>query len=285
MTPERTAAILTSLKRIAREAAVVVMDVYRTDFAVEMKGKDDPVTRADKEANALICARLSAAFPDAGVLAEESVPKTDEERVAIASKQHVFFVDPVDGTREFADKNGEFCVMIGLAVDGHAHAGVVAVPVENKLFFGSVHGTCVEALDGSSEPAELTVLVPEATEGAVVRAVVSRSHPSARTRAILEHAGVTETLPCGSVGLKAARIVEGRAHVYVHPSRGASLWDACAPEALVRGAGGAMTRLDGAPIDYRGELPIRDGLIATSSALLPRVVAAIERAARESASA
>lgn len=284
MSPEETSQVLTTLKAIAREAAVVVMDVYRTDFAVEMKGKDDPVTRADKEANALICARLAEAFPDAGVLAEESVPKTEEERVQIASKRRVFLVDPVDGTREFADKNGEFCVMIGLAVEGRAHAGVVAVPVENKLFFGSVHETFVEALDAPREPSKLAVAVPETREGALVRAVVSRSHPSARTRAILEHSGVTETLPCGSVGLKAARIVEGRAHVYVHPSRGASLWDACAPEALVRGAGGAMTRLDGAPIDYRGELPIRDGLIATSTALLPRVLSAIERATRESAS-
>lgn len=260
------------MRAIAREASSVVMAVYATDFTVDYKGKNDPVTRADREANALICARLEAAFPTDGILAEESAPKTFEEHAEIRAKERVFFVDPVDGTREFADKNGQFCVMIGLAFRGAAAAGVVAVPVENKLFWGSVNGgTYVEPLDGSGAAEQLHV----SARSSSLRAVVSRSHPAPKTRAVIEHLGITETIPCGSVGLKAARVIEAAAELYVHPSRGASLWDACAPEALIRGAGGIMTTIDGKPFDYTGPLSIENGLIATSNALLPRVLEAL----------
>ncbi|MBK6518339.1 MAG: 3'(2'),5'-bisphosphate nucleotidase CysQ [Polyangiaceae bacterium] len=261
------------MRRLGREASEVVMAVYATDFAVEMKGKDDPVTLADKQANTLICAALAQAFPEHGVLAEESAPKTEGERAAIALKERLFLVDPVDGTREFTEKNGQFCVMIGLVDGPSAVAGVVAVPCENKLLWGSSDGgTFVEPLDGTGSPERLNV----SRASAGLRAVVSRSHPAPRTRAVLEALGVEQTIPCGSVGLKVARVIEGAAEIYVHPSRGASLWDACAPDALLRGAGGVMTALGGDPIDYRGPLSIESGLIATTPALLPRVLGALE---------
>lgn len=260
----------------AREASILVMEIYATDFSVEMKGVNDPVTRADREANTLICERLAAAFPEHGIVAEESAPKTPEELLSLVSRERVFYVDPVDGTREFADKNGQFCVMIGLAIDGQAAAGAVAIPVENKLLIGSIAGGAfLESLAGAPNPKRLHIEQDPPTK---IRAVVSRSHPSARTKAVLEHVGVTETIPCGSVGLKAARVIEGVAELYVHPSRGASLWDACGPEALIRGAGGVMTALSGRAIDYRGQLSITDGLIATTPALLPKILEALEHA-------
>jgi len=165
-------------------------------------------------------------------------------------------------------------VMIGLAVAGRALAGAVAVPVGNRLFWGSVNGgSFVEPLDRSGPPVPI-VLAPIGNRTGL-RAVVSRSHPSPRTQALLAHIGVTETIPCGSVGVKAARVMEGIADLYVHPSRGAKLWDACAPEAILRGAGGIMTTLDGQPIDYRAQLGIDGGLLATSNELLPRVLEAL----------
>lgn len=273
MTTSRYQPELDVMRRLGREASALVMGVYATDFTVELKGKDDPVTRADREANALICAALERAFPGHGVLAEESAPKTEAERAAIAAKPRLFFVDPVDGTREFSERNGQFCVMIGLVDGAAAVAGVVAVPVENKLLWGSLDGgTYLEPLDGSG-PAQ-RVAVSQASSG--LRALVSRSHPAPRTRAVLEELGIEQTVPCGSVGLKVTRVIEGAGELYVHPSRGASLWDACAPDALLRGAGGVLTALDGAPIDYRGPLPIETGLIATTPGLLPRVLRALE---------
>lgn len=260
------------LRAIAREASTLVMKVYATDFAVDYKSADDPVTRADREANALIIEALAQHFPDAGICAEESAPADQAALTAITEKRRVFFVDPVDGTREFANKSGEFCVMIGMAVDGSPSAGVVAIPIENKLIWGSLdEGTFCEPLDGQGEPVRMIIGAPQPA----LRAVVSRSHPSPRTRLILEKLDIKQQVPCGSVGVKAARVIEGVADLYVHPSNGAKLWDACAPEALIKSAGGVMTNIDGDAIDYRGALGVERGLIATSKQLLPRVLAAI----------
>lgn len=260
------------MRALAREASELVMRIYATDFAVEMKGEDDPVTRADREANTLICDALAAAFPDHGIVAEESAPATDGELAAMQAKPRTFYVDPVDGTREFASKNGEFCVMIGLAEAGRALAGVIAVPVEGKLLVGVVgEGAWREALGGDGEDRE-PLHIGELTDPAEVLAVVSRSHRSERTRKLLDQLGVTRTMPCGSVGVKAARVVEGAADLYVHPSTGAKLWDACAPDAILRAAGGELGDLAGAPIDYRGELMVSRGLLATNPALFAKVL-------------
>ena len=260
------------LRAIARDASTLVMKVYATDFAVDYKSADDPVTRADREANALIIDALARHFPDAGICAEESAPADQAALNAITDRRRVFFVDPVDGTREFANKSGEFCVMIGMTIDGSPWAGVIAIPIENKLIWGSLdEGTFSEPLEGTGEPRRMVIGAPQPS----LRAVVSRSHPSPRTRAILEKLSVAEQVPCGSVGVKGARVIEGAADLYVHPSNGAKLWDACAPEALIKAAGGVMTNIDGNAIDYRGELGVERGMIATSRQLLPRVLAAI----------
>jgi 3'(2'), 5'-bisphosphate nucleotidase len=260
------------MKQAVRDAATLVMGIYAGDFAVEYKGKNDPVTLADKQANALIVERLAAAFPTHGILAEESPPESALELAGAQAKDHLFCVDPIDGTREFVDKNGEFCVMLGLARGTEAILGVVAVPAEAKLFFGGPGlGTFVEPLAGGE--VRRLELAPRA-EGASLRALVSRSHTSPRTKALLDRLAITEQIRCGSVGVKATRILEGVADLYVHPSRGCKLWDACAPDALVRGAGGVLVDLAGRPIDYRGSLDVESGLIATHTDLLERIVAA-----------
>src|SRR5215216_2966413 len=101
---------LEEVLRIAREAAALVREVYGTAFTVEMKGPNDPVTRADREANDLICARLAASFPGDAIIAEESAPENAEAAAELVRRERVFYVDPLDGTREFADRNGEFAV-------------------------------------------------------------------------------------------------------------------------------------------------------------------------------
>ncbi len=260
------------LRELAREASALVMRVYATEFTVDHKGEDDPVTRADREANTLICERLAKRFPRAAICAEESPPTTEQDRKRLRKAELSFFVDPVDGTREFVSKNGEFCVMIGACRGGVPTLGVIAVPVENKLFWAEVGGGAhLEPLDGTGTPSPLRLLAPAR---GTLRAVVSRSHPSPRTRGILDELGVTHEVPCGSVGVKAARLLEGAADVYVHPSYGAKLWDACAPEAIVLAAGGVMTTIEGKDIDYRGELELEGGLIATSRELFDAVLSA-----------
>ncbi|MDQ2647643.1 MAG: 3'(2'),5'-bisphosphate nucleotidase CysQ, partial [Myxococcota bacterium] len=102
------------LLQIAAAASVEVLRIYQTPFQVDYKGPADPVTEADRVANALICERLAEAFPDAAIVAEESAP---ESFANFREHERIFFVDPVDGTNEFVNRNGEFVVMIG-AVEG-----------------------------------------------------------------------------------------------------------------------------------------------------------------------
>src|SRR6188474_536750 len=111
--------------RIANAAAQVVMEVYAQPFSVDYKGPHDPVTEADRRANTLIVEQLTRDFPGVPIVAEESEPQTFAE---FRKSDRVFFVDPVDGTREFIDRNGEFVVMIGLVEGARALAAVIDAP-------------------------------------------------------------------------------------------------------------------------------------------------------------
>ncbi|WP_437653780.1 3'(2'),5'-bisphosphate nucleotidase CysQ family protein [Sorangium sp. So ce1182] len=268
---------LDEIVRIARAAAAIVMDVYATPFTVEMKGPGDPVTRADREANALICSALEAAFPGEAILAEESVPAADE-LAARFRQERVFFVDPLDGTREFADRNGEFAVMIGLSVRGRAALGVVVMPTTGEALAGRVDEgggdggfAFLEAKDGSRRPLRVSSVAAPADAALIV----SRSHRPKELEPLIARLGITRVVPCGSVGVKIARIATGEVDLYIHGGGGAKLWDSCAPEAVLLGAGGRFTDLAGAPIDYAGPgLKLARGIIASNGALQDAVVAA-----------
>ncbi|MEO1172302.1 MAG: inositol monophosphatase family protein, partial [Myxococcota bacterium] len=134
--PERYTKELEVACDLARQAGDVIRRHYADADGVEIDykqgDKSNPVTNADMDANALIVAGLSAAFPDDAILAEESADP--ESRV---SARRLWCVDPLDGTAEFIKRNGEFVVMIGLAIDGEARAGVVYQPTEDELFWGA----------------------------------------------------------------------------------------------------------------------------------------------------
>ena len=133
--------------RLARAAGAILMKIYATGFAVSYKGPDDPVTEADKQANELMVAGLRGLFPDDGVVAEESADNSDALR-----KGRVWYVDPLDGTSDFVLKNGEFSVMIGLAVNGGARAGVVYRPAGDVLFAGIADQEAWVEEDGKRKP-------------------------------------------------------------------------------------------------------------------------------------
>ncbi len=137
-------------RELARRAGALILEHYGRGFTVEYKSKDDPVTQADKDANRIIVEGLQAAFPDDGILAEES-GGTDDRR----SRARLWCVDPLDGTREFIERNGQFVVMIGLAVLGEARAGVVYQPTEDTLWFGAGEQAFVEK-DGVARAEAIT---------------------------------------------------------------------------------------------------------------------------------
>ncbi len=267
---------------IAQRASQHVARLYaahqRSAIEVSMKQPGDPVTAADKEANEIICSSLAAAFPDAAIVAEESVPSPSELATRLLNPR-VFFVDPVDGTREFVNKNPEFAVMIGLAIDGRAAAGVVATPTDARLVAGRV-GQSAFLQDADGERRFVTVHARGTFEDATL--AVSRSHRPALVAPLCRRLGIQNLLPCGSVGVKVLRLIERQADVYVHAGAGLKRWDTCAPEAILTAAAGRMTDLDGAPIDYTDpDLGLRRGLVATNGTLHPGVLSAIGWAERE----
>lgn len=258
---------------IAREAGAIVMRVYDTDFDVITKPDDSPVTEADHRANAHIVAALSARFPDDGIVAEE-----DDEHVGAADRRRCWYVDPLDGTREFVRRNGEFSVMIGLAIDGRAALGVVYQPVGDRLYRGVVgQGAFLEAA-GQTVPLH----VSEVSTPAELRLVVSRSHRGAALDPLIADLGIKRECSSGSVGLKIGLLAERAADLYVHVSDHSSKWDACGPEAILRAAGGRFTDLRGNDFIYRGEdMKNRTGILASNGAAHAAVLPAAREVARE----
>lgn len=254
--------VLAKLLAAAAFAADVVMRIYaEPDFGVEMKGPDDPVTRADKEANALLLERLAAGFPGVPIVAEESDPSTF---ASFGSAPCALFVDPVDGTRDFIAKSGDFAVMIGFAEAGVPTVGVVHCPALGEVYGAAAGSGAFRLKNGVRE----AIRVSSAKELAGARCAVSRFHRDAAVDAKLGLLGPLTLVPMGSAGIKGVRVASGELELYAHPSGSkVKLWDACAPDAIVRAAGGVYTDARGTPFDYRGPLAQRSGTLAANPTL------------------
>jgi 3'(2'), 5'-bisphosphate nucleotidase len=250
---------LRAAQDLARRAGALVLDYYGAPLAVEHKGGelDEPVTQADHAANALIVNELRRLFPDDGILAEESADTTNR-----LNKRRVWMVDPLDGTTGFIDGNGDFAVQIGLAVDGESALGVVYLPVANALYWAA-RGRGAWALASGSAPKRLRV--SSETDLKRMRLAVSRSHRSPRMNRVVEALGLLQEMPRGSVGIKIGLIVERECDLYIHLSPRTKQWDTCAPEIILREAGGRLTDLFGAPLRYNSPTVNNpNGLVATN---------------------
>jgi 3'(2'), 5'-bisphosphate nucleotidase len=261
-------ALLETLLAVARSAAGVILEVYDTSFHVQLKRAREPVTVADRRANALICAALSERFPGVPIVAEESDPGTFGD---FRSAARVFFVDPLDGTREFIARNGEFVVMIGLLEGARAVAGVVHAPEAQRSWVGALDtGAWRVEPDGRWVP----VRVSPVSDLGQARLVASRSHRSASLQRALTTLGGASVRALGSAGLKGAEVAQGAADAYLDTGPGTKRWDACAIDALVTAAGGRVSDTLGAPIDYRGpDLANRHGLLVTNGLVHDAVLA------------
>lgn len=180
----------------------------------------------DQVANQFLVHALRAARPDDGLLSEES--SDTEERLA---KSRVWIVDPVDGTREYGEERSDWAVHVGLAVDGVAEVGAVALPGLDK-------GVVLR----SDQPLDLP------THSGPPRLLVSRTRPAAEALAVADRLG-GELVAMGSAGAKAMAVVRGEAEIYLH-SGGQYEWDSCAPVAIARAHGLHASRIDGAPLVY-----------------------------------
>lgn len=251
-------------------AGRVVLAYHRTGVAVERKQGSEPVTIADRAASDLIVAGLSRAFPGDVVVSEE-VPRISE---AFPAGARVWLVDPLDGTRDFIAGDPGFAVMIGLALEGRPVLGAVYQPVSDRLFLGApglgarLRDPGGERLLRCSSRARLEEL----------RLVASRSRYGRRVERIRLALGISDVLQVGSVGVKVGLIALGERDLYVNPARDTKAWDTCAPEAILREAGGALSDLAGGKLRYEGtDLVHRSGILASNGATHAAVVAAIAR--------
>lgn len=234
----------------AIEAGAAAMRWYGRTSS-ERKADQSVVTEADHASNTVIVHRLASEFPADAILSEES--KDSGARLAA---RRVWIIDPLDGTREFISQNGEFAVMVGLVEDGEPVVGVVHLPAAGVTYTAvRGEGAWVERT-GEIDRVELG----PATGG--LRAVGSRSHSEPLLESMCHALGILDLLPCGSVGVKCGRILDGERDLYVHPVPYLKEWDTCAPEIIVREAGGSVSDCRGQPLAYNKLDPRQpDGIV------------------------
>lgn len=232
---------------LAAEAGKAILEVYATDFDVQEKDDQSPLTQADLASHRMIMQGLAKLTPDIPVISEEAgLPDFDER----ARWNPYWLIDPLDGTKEFVKRNGEFTVNIALIEDHQAVFGVVHVPVRNSTYSGC-RGVGAELRTNGEEPRPIGVARESATP---VRVVGSRSHRGASLDQFLQNLGDFEMHPTGS-SLKFCLIAEGAADVY--PRLGlTSEWDTAAAQAVVEQAGGVVLELDGNPLSYNNKSDI-----------------------------
>ena len=238
-------AVAAALAEIAVAAGPAVMEVYASGGSVSSKADGSPVTLADERAEAIICERLGRVLPETPVIAEEMVARG--RRIAIADR--FLLVDPLDGTKEFISRNGEFTINVALIESGRPVAGAVYAPVLNRLWFGGERAFVCDVPVGAGLPNSSTwrrIHARAAPEGLVVLA--SRSHLDVETEAFLARLPVAERRAAGS-SLKFCLVAEGLADVY--PRFGPTMeWDTAAGDAVVRAAGGTVLDPSGGLLAY-----------------------------------
>jgi 3'(2'), 5'-bisphosphate nucleotidase len=261
---------LDAATELAVSAGQLLLKHYEPSPEVEWKESGDPVTQADRLASGFLVRALRSRFPNDAIVSEEESDDPDRCR-----KSRVWIIDPMDGTREFIEHRSEFSVMIGLAMEGAPVLGVIYHPVAEKLYYAApgsgaslkAHGEVTSLrVSPESDPRRMTI-------------AVSRSHHSPAIDSVCTRLQITRSIRSGSIGLKVGIICEGRAHLYLDMSGRTSLWDTCAPTALLHEAGGRMTDLKGMHLRYDTPgIRNRNGIIASNGTIHDRIVEAVNYA-------
>jgi 3'(2'), 5'-bisphosphate nucleotidase len=229
------------LVAVARKAGAVILEIYQRDFETLRKADRSPVTEADTAAEAVIIEALARLAPDVPVIAEEQSAK---DGVPQTAPKRFFLVDPLDGTKEFIARNGEFTVNIALIEDGKPVLGVVYLPAADACYAAA--GGKAERRLGAAAPEAIAARVAPA-DGLIM--AISRSHADGEIeRAKARGLNIAGTIVAGS-SLKFCRIAEGVADLY--PRFGNTMeWDTAAGQAVLEAAGGRVETVDGAPLGY-----------------------------------
>ncbi len=253
--------------RAARAAGEIIAGYYaRGSVEVDLKADASPVTQADRDADAAIAAVLRAAFPDDAILSEES--PDDDARLA---HSRVWIVDPLDGTRDFVGRTDDFAVHVALAVDGVPVVGAVYLPVTATLYSAVAGGGAWREANGVRE----RLAVSSTTERSALRIGISRHHLAEKLRTCLDTAQITARFPVGA-SVKHMRLSEGELDAVINLSAHEMEWDTCAPEIVIREAGGQYTDGLGRPFRYnQGDIEHHHGSLASNGACHADLVALV----------
>ena len=238
--------LIQTMRALAIEAGEKILEIYHSDdFDVRAKSDDSPVTEADEAADALISAGLRKAFPDIALVTEEQAESHSQ------SVETFLIVDPLDGTKEFINRRGDFTVNIALVEDGVPSRGVVYAPAKGRMFYTTAEGITVEEAgpfdqNTVGEISPISVKTPK-NDGLIV--VASKSHRDQATDDYIAKYSVTDMTGAGS-SLKFCLVAAGEADLY--PRLGRTMeWDTAAGQAVLSGAGGAVVRFDDlSPLKY-----------------------------------
>lgn len=223
------------------------MEIYGGEFTAESKADDSPLTIADLRSNDIICSRLSGLLPEVFIWSEECCPSLLEGK----AHRTFFLVDPLDGTKEFIKRNGEFTVNIALVHENRAVAGVVYAPAVDALYFGSLEHGSWKRENGILSKLELS----EGKTSMPLRVISSRSHSSPEQEAWLQSLSPGYTFIGAGSSLKFCRIAEGGADVYPRLAP-TSQWDTAAAQSILEAAGGRVVDMQGTPIRYGTDMPV-----------------------------
>ena len=241
------------LAGIARLAGQAVLEVYRQDFTVRLKADDSPLTQADLASHELIKGALSQLYPDIVIISEEGKDLPYEARKGL---KRFWLVDPLDGTKEFVAKNGEFTVNIALVEKRRPVLGVIHVPTLDLTYYGGAGLGSFRVHDGKCE----LIRARRTKPGQKVVAAVSRSHPDPRLEDYLAKIGNLEKRVAGSA-YKFCLLAEGEVNLYARFNPTYE-WDTAAGQAILEGAGASLTGLEGEPFLYNKPSLKNPGFIA-----------------------
>lgn len=234
--------LLASLKQLVLQAGEAIMQVYsEDDFGVQTKGDDSPVTKADLAAHHVLVDGLAELTPDIPIVSEE-----DKDSLAIPRTSSCYWlIDPLDGTKEFINRNGQFTVNLALIENNVPSYGFVSTPVDQTIYWGGKDIGCWRERDDQQ-----TQLICQAT-ATPIRVVASKSHLNEATKEFIDALGETELVQAGS-SLKFVRIAEGIADIYPRMAPTCE-WDTGAAQAVLEGAGGSVTKANGEAMHYGKE--------------------------------
>jgi 3'(2'), 5'-bisphosphate nucleotidase len=255
---------------LARRAGDIVLAIRAGDLGIEYKGGDEPVTIADRQSSELITQQIARTFPSDIVISEENLD--DKRRI---DAERVWFIDPIDGTKDYIAGRDGFSVMIGLAIGGVPVLGVVFQASVNCLYFATTDSGAFVTRGAQAEA--VPIKVSAVSEAGAARLVASQSHRTDDTDRLKEKLGITDEQNIGSVGLKLCLIAVGARDLYVNPSPKAKLWDTCAPSAIIAAAGGAITDLSNLPLDYRdNSVAHHRGIVGSNGLIHSEVIAKLQ---------